>query len=493
MKHPDRVLDFYDNMKHMSFLSQMLQTTISDSIKDFPLSVSDHSDNPSDKPSDSVRSDSDWRFTNKVTPWNYHCFKHYKQEDATIAPCMLSMPSPGVVTSTSSLQSQSVGMTSMTSLPSHSFEIQTTSLPFLDVHQNSDVDALNMLDMHSPEGSFLLYPVASLAPNEEFIDSNSRLNFDSLDEFSPQMHHESFNSSSGNIDTFGSGCGMHLVSFDATLDSNSGNHASLYSNSGTHLDPFGFSTRSEVAEISSLLKNDDVSTLVLNIGATAATSNDDLKTHLASPYIFSNDAMLFSSFDSGQDTLFSNSYSGQETLFPNTYSEQTPSFTNTDPSSFSNSSFRNRSNSIFSNASISSVGSLPYTPDTPYRQRSNSTISLAGRFNGMSYISQRSKSDVHIYPYPSPSVSPSNVNSSCLNTVNASDTPNENAVGNIVNSDKKKFQCNLCPSSFTRNHDLKRHVRIHEDRRPFVCSGCGKGFGRMDALTRHGMRKGCGL
>ena len=45
-------------------------------------------------------------------------------------------------------------------------------------------------------------------------------------------------------------------------------------------------------------------------------------------------------------------------------------------------------------------------------------------------------------------------------------------------------------ASFVRQHDLRRHERIHSDNKPFPC-GCGKAFARGDALTRHRSRGIC--
>ena len=42
-----------------------------------------------------------------------------------------------------------------------------------------------------------------------------------------------------------------------------------------------------------------------------------------------------------------------------------------------------------------------------------------------------------------------------------------------------------------RNHDLKRHKRIHLAVKPFGCDKCGKTFSRKDALRRHWLVKGC--
>jgi len=49
----------------------------------------------------------------------------------------------------------------------------------------------------------------------------------------------------------------------------------------------------------------------------------------------------------------------------------------------------------------------------------------------------------------------------------------------------KPFSCHICPQTFSRSHDLKRHLCKHTGVRPFACDGCGKSFSRRDGLTRH--------
>lgn len=47
---------------------------------------------------------------------------------------------------------------------------------------------------------------------------------------------------------------------------------------------------------------------------------------------------------------------------------------------------------------------------------------------------------------------------------------------------ERPYKCDQCPQSFNRNHDLKRHKRIHLAVKPFPCSNCEKSFSRKDAL-----------
>jgi len=57
--------------------------------------------------------------------------------------------------------------------------------------------------------------------------------------------------------------------------------------------------------------------------------------------------------------------------------------------------------------------------------------------------------------------------------------------GMVSNTQDRPFKCDQCPQSFNRNHDLKRHKRIHLAVKPFPCPSCDKSFSRKDALKVH--------
>ncbi|ETS74117.1 hypothetical protein PFICI_13983 [Pestalotiopsis fici W106-1] len=59
------------------------------------------------------------------------------------------------------------------------------------------------------------------------------------------------------------------------------------------------------------------------------------------------------------------------------------------------------------------------------------------------------------------------------------------------NQTDRPYKCETCSQSFNRNHDLKRHKRIHLAVKPFPCNFCDKSFSRKDALKRHRLVKNC--
>lgn len=53
--------------------------------------------------------------------------------------------------------------------------------------------------------------------------------------------------------------------------------------------------------------------------------------------------------------------------------------------------------------------------------------------------------------------------------------------------DQRPFKCDWpgCGRSFARAHDCKRHVNLHLNVKPYTCEFCQKPFARLDALNRH--------
>ncbi|KAI8895614.1 hypothetical protein BC833DRAFT_600648 [Globomyces pollinis-pini] len=88
-----------------------------------------------------------------------------------------------------------------------------------------------------------------------------------------------------------------------------------------------------------------------------------------------------------------------------------------------------------------------------------------------------------------PSVAPSSIVSKKtqfnmaipLSPPQSPEIPNDNRISKRT----KNYKCEHCPSTFSRNHDLKRHTRIHLGLKPFKCVDCDMAFTRLDALNRH--------
>jgi len=58
--------------------------------------------------------------------------------------------------------------------------------------------------------------------------------------------------------------------------------------------------------------------------------------------------------------------------------------------------------------------------------------------------------------------------------------------------DSLPFQCEFCPSAFSRKHDLKRHIKIHiGNTAAYKCQHCGKSYARVESLAKHEAAKEC--
>ena len=111
------------------------------------------------------------------------------------------------------------------------------------------------------------------------------------------------------------------------------------------------------------------------------------------------------------------------------------------------------------------------------------------------YSNYNSNYDQHGYynvnqlPVSTHLFNPSSQQFSTNNQIKRSVNHNSNvAGGNYLH--EKPFRCSICNQDFSRNHDLKRHQRIHTEVKPFI-GICGKAFSRKDALKRHLLVKGC--
>ncbi|CAG0900707.1 unnamed protein product [Darwinula stevensoni] len=56
---------------------------------------------------------------------------------------------------------------------------------------------------------------------------------------------------------------------------------------------------------------------------------------------------------------------------------------------------------------------------------------------------------------------------------------------NHGNVDRKKFQCPVCQKSFSKNFDVKQHLRTHTGDKPFQCVVCGRAFAQKSNVKKH--------
>ena len=51
--------------------------------------------------------------------------------------------------------------------------------------------------------------------------------------------------------------------------------------------------------------------------------------------------------------------------------------------------------------------------------------------------------------------------------------------------DIKPYQCQQCLKSFSSNHQLLQHIRIHTGEKPYKCSYCDRRFKQLSHVQQH--------
>ncbi|KAK9449485.1 uncharacterized protein V1518DRAFT_416119 [Limtongia smithiae] len=159
---------------------------------------------------------------------------------------------------------------------------------------------------------------------------------------------------------------------------------------------------------------------------------------------------------------------------------------------------RRRSNSA--SPSVRSYSAAGLAPPSPYarsvsaqrgRQLSVGTTSAPrSRAGSVSSALSPNLSAVSDFEDVAGSAPPSpNINAMASPAANLSrtalETPPTGQRSRRNSSNHAPFQCPLCPSRFTRQYNLRSHIRTHNDERPFVCEHCNAAFARQHDMRRH--------
>lgn len=60
--------------------------------------------------------------------------------------------------------------------------------------------------------------------------------------------------------------------------------------------------------------------------------------------------------------------------------------------------------------------------------------------------------------------------------------PSNYPPGQLIDDDKRRYQCSTCSKKFKHKHHLKEHERLHTGEKPYTCDKCGKRFSHSGRL-----------